>query len=1042
MRVKILSMLFFLGFIGQLMAAPTETIHGRVVDQQTGKPLAGVTVTVKGKKGGTSTNDDGWFSLNIPSERATLVISSVGYTSIEEQVVEAGASNIVISLVQNQKGMNEVVVTALGIQRTAKSLTYSAQRVGGDQINEVRDASFANTLSGKVAGLTITPSANGPGGATRVLLRGNRSIQGTNNALIVVDGVAIDNQTISGEVKDDAGSTNAGQNGSDGLSNINPDDIESMSVLKGAAGAALYGSRAANGVIMITTKRGRQGKLSVSLNSGVSAEDAFSIPKLQDQYSQGTNGMYTTATGYSWGAKATGQSVTDWRGQTVPLHTYSNNIKDFYRTAYSTNNAISVTTGTDKVQTYLSYANNNAAGIVPNNRLMRNTFNARIGVNITDKLSVDAKATYIVQNIYNKPGVGGDGLIAANVYSIPTSVNQQDLKVYKTTDVSGVETPTYWTSTDPVIMNPYWTLNNTHRDENRSRVIGLMSLKYKFTDWLNIQGRVSSDSYNEFNTSTYANNTVNYARQPGGYYSEEYNYVAERNFDVLLNGNNNITRDLKVTYNLGSSLLDRGSRHRITAADGLAYNNKYDLTYASNLKETVSTVKRQLQSVYGTAQFSFKDYLFLDLTARNDWSSTIPEPYSYFYPSIGLSAILSDMMQMPSWVSMARVRGSLTRVGNDADPYLLAQTYSYIPGGFGGYISSSNVKMLSTLKPEITSALEAGTEWRFWNDRLGIDLTYYKTNSKNQLIKVASPASSGYSSLYLNAGNIQNSGVEIVINAQPVKTREFSWNMTLNYALNKNKVISIAPGVPFVYLGSTDNVRTASPHVAEGGSYGDLYGYTWLRSKGQYVIDSVGKPVSSSTTSTVSSVGNFNPNYTIGFSNTFNYKGWSLGVLVDGKFGGVIVSGTESQLSYMGMSAYTTKYRDNPSLVLTGVHPDGSPNTTAIDAQTLWQSVTQGNYATAEFFTYDATNVRLRELTLGYEFKRLPNFLKAAKLSFVARNLLFLYRGSSILDIPGIGKRKLGIDPEASFGNSNYQGAEYFNLPTTRSLGLNLKLSF
>lgn len=1039
MRVKILSMFFLLGLIGQLMAAPLETIRGRVLDQQTGKPLAGVSVTIKGKKGGASTNDEGWFSLNIPSGGATLIISSVGYTAVE-QVVEAGASNIVISLVPDQKGMNEVIVTALGIQRTAKSLTYSAQRVGGDQINEVRDASFANTLSGKVAGLTITPSANGPGGATRVLLRGNRSIQGTNNALIVVDGVAIDNQTISGEVKDDAGSTNAGQNGSDGLSNINPDDIESMSILKGAAGAALYGSRAANGVIIITTKRGKQGKLSVNLNSGVSAESAFSIPKLQDQYSQGTNGAYTTNTGYSWGAKATGQSVTDWRGQTVPLHTYPNNIRDFYRTAFSTNNAVGVTTGSDKVQTYLSYANNNAAGIVPNNRLMRNTFNARVGVNITDKLSADAKATYIVQNIYNKPGVGGDGLIAANVYSIPTSVNQQDLKAYKTTDITGVETPTFWTSTDPVIMNPYWTLNNTHHDENRSRLIGLLSLKYKFTDWLNIQGRVSSDAYNEFNTTTYANNTVNYARQPGGYYSEEYNYVSERNFDVLLNGNNSITRDLKVTYNIGSSLLDRGSRHRITAADGLAYNNKFDLTYGSTLKETVSTVKRQLQSVYGTAQFSYKDFLFLDLTARNDWSSTIPEPYSYFYPSVGVSAILSDMIQMPSWVSMARVRGSVTRVGNDADPYLLAQTYTYITGGFGGYIASNSVKMLPTLKPEITSAVEAGTEWRFWNDRLGVDLTYYKTNSKNQLLKVTTPASSGYSSMYMNAGNIQNSGIEVVLSAQPIKTRAFSWNMTLNYALNKNKVISIAPGVPFLFLGSTDNVRTATPRVAEGGSYGDLYGYKWQRSsKGQYVVDSTGLPV---YTSAISSVGNFNPNYTIGFSNSFTYKGWSLGFLVDGKFGGVIVSGTEAELAYMGTSSYTTKYRDNASLVLSGVHADGSPNTTAIGAQALWQSVTQGNYAKAEFFTYDATNVRLRELTLGYEFKRLPSFLKAAKLSFVARNLLFLYRGKSVLDIPGIGKRKLGIDPEASFGNSNYQGVEYFNLPSTRSMGLNLKLSF
>jgi TonB-linked SusC/RagA family outer membrane protein len=1040
MRVKMLCMCLLLGFIGRLMAAPTETIRGRVTDQQTGKPLAGVSVTIKGKRGGVSTNDDGWFTLNIPADKAILVISSIGYTTVE-QPVTAGTSNITISLVQDQKGMGEVVVTALGIQRTAKSLTYAAQRVGGDQINEVRDASFANTLSGKVAGLTITPSANGPGGATRVLLRGNRSIQGNNNALIVVDGVAIDNQSISGEVKDDAGSGNMGQSGSDGLSQINPDDIESMSVLKGASGAALYGSRAANGVIMITTKRGKTGRMNLSLNSGLSAEQAFSIPKVQDQYSQGAAGNYSTATGNSWGAKIAGQSVTDWRGKTVNLQAFPNNTKDFYRTAFSTNNAIGLTAGSDKLQTYLSYANNNATGIVPGNRLMRNTFNGRFGINITDRLSADAKVTYIVQNIYNKPGVGGDGLVAANVYRIPTTVNQNDLKDYKTVDVAGLEKPTFWTNTDAVIMNPYWTVNNTHRDENRSRIMGLLSLKYKLTDWLNIQGRVSSDSYNDFNTSKYANLTANYARQPGGYYSEEYNFVSERNFDVLLNGNNDITRDLKVTYNLGSSLLDRGSRHRIMAADGLAYNNKFDLLYASGaLKQTVLTVKRQLQSVYGTAQFSFKDYLYLDVTAREDWSSTIPEPFHYFYPSVGLGAILSDMMKMPSWVSLAKVRGSLTRVGNDADPYLLAQTYNFIPGGFGGYIASSSDKRLPTLKPEITTALEVGTEWRLWNDRFGVDLTYYKTNSKNQLLSVVTPASSGFSTALLNAGNIQNSGIEVVLTAMPLKTRDFSWNLGVNYALNINKVISLAPNVPPIYLGSSDNVRTATPRVTVGGSYGDLYGYKWARtSAGQFVVDtSTGLPAYSALTS----VGNFNPNYTIGFSNTFNYKGWSLGILVDGKFGGVIVSGTESQMAYMGMSTYTTQYRDAGSWILPATGKTGGTNTKSINAEKFWQEVTQGNYAKAEFFTYDATNVRIREVTLGYDFKRLPSFLKAAKLSFVARNLLFLYRGKSVLAIPGIGKRKLGIDPEASFGNSNYQGAEYYNLPTTRSMGLNLKLSF
>lgn len=1040
MRVRILYMLFLLGMIGQSTAAPAETIRGRVTDQLTGKPLAGVSVSIKGRKGGVTTNEDGWFTINIPASTAILQFSSVGYLTAE-QSVSAGATNITITLAQDQKGMGEVVVTALGIQRQAKSLSYSAQKLGGDQVNQIRDASFANTLSGKVAGLTVTPTSNGPGGATRIVLRGNRSIQGTNNALIVVDGVAIDNQTISGEVKDEAGSANFGQSGSDGLSNINPDDIESMTVLKGAAGAALYGSRAANGVIIITTKKGKTGKMTVSLNSGLQADNAFSIPDMQTSYSQGVGGVYGTNVLTSWGAKAAGQQITDWRGQSTSLKTYSkDNVKDFYRTGVTTNNAISLTAGSDKISSYLSYANNNVNGIAPGNRLMRNTFNGRFDVNITDRLSADAKITYIVQDIYNKPGVGSDGLLAANVYSIPSSVNQNDLKAYKTTDVSGIETPTFWSSKpDPVIMNPYWTVNNTHHDENRARILGLLSLKYKITNWLNIQGRVSSDSYNEFNTQKYANNTANYARQPGGYYSEENNFVYERNYDVLLNGNNNITGDFKVSYNIGSSLLDRGSRHRVTIADGLAYTNKYDLTYASTLKETSATVKRELQSVYGTAQFSYKDFLFLDGTARNDWSSTIPEPYSYFYPSVGLTAVLSEMMKMPAWISMARVRGSWTKVGNDPDPYLLAQTYRFIPGGFGGYIASQTAAAIPALKPELTTAFETGTEWRFFSDRLGIDLTYYKTNSKNQLLSVSTAASSGYSSQYINAGNIQNSGIEIVLTATPLKTRDFAWNATLNYAYNQNKVISVAPGLAYTYLGSADLVRTVQPRVAAGGSYGDLYGARWATQKGQHLVGANGLPTWSTD---YESVGNFNPNYSIGFSNTFTYKGWSLGVLVDGKFGGVLASGTAAELAYNGMSKITEKYREDASIVLPGIHADGSTNTTGVKAEDFWKSVSLGASSNAEFFTFDATNVRLREVSFGYDFRKLPAFIRSAKLSFVARNLLFLYRGSSILDLPGIGKRKLDIDPEASYGNSNFQGVENYSLPTTRSLGLNLKLSF
>lgn len=1023
-----------------LPSFPPFTVKGKVINKNTGEPVAGASVTVKGKRGGTYTDESGKFSLAVSSGPAVLVISSVGYATIEQPVNE-NTADLTIELVDESKGLGEVVVTALGIQRTAKSLTYATQKIGGEDINEVRDANFTNTLSGKIAGLTITPSANGPGGATRIILRGSRSIQSTNNALMVIDGVAIDNSTPAGQVMNDAGDNNGGQSGSDGASNINPDDIESINVLKGATGAALYGSRAANGVIIITTKRGKPGSMTVNVNSGITVDNVMLLPKLQNQYSQGAGGAYSTNTNGNWGDKVAGQSVTDWTGKTVNLQAYPDNIKDFFRTGLSTNNAVSASGGSEKVQTYLSYANNYANGIVPGNHLMRHTFNARFGVNITQRLSVDAKITYTLQDIYNKPGVGGDGLVGANIYRVPRTVNLEDLKTYKTTDVTGIETPTYWTTPDPVYMNPYWTVNNTHHDEDRSRVTALLALKYKLTDWLNLQGRVSSDSYNDFITQKYANNTKNYARNPGGYYSEGNDFIAERNVDVLLNGTNNLTHDLKVTYNLGASVLSRKLRHRGAIADGLNFPNKFDLNYATPIpyKRIAADVNRALHSVYGTVQFSYKDFLYLDLTARNDWSSTIASPYSYFYPSVSASAILSDMFKMPAAISFSKVRAAVTQVGNDGIPYLLNQSYSYIPGGFGGYIASSSVKSIPGLKPELTKSIELGTEWRFVKNRFGIDFTYYKTNSKNQLIVVSTPASSGYASKYINAGNIQNSGIEIVLSAKVIDNKDFTWDLGLNYALNKSKVISILPGVELLPIAGT-NVRTAIPMIHTGSPYGELYGNKWQRLNGQLLVDSVqGLPVKNAD---VAALGSATPKYTAGFTNSFTYKNWSLGILVDGRFGGIVVSGTAGQLAFAGASDITSKYREAGSFVLDAVTPDGAKNTKAINAESFWKTVSGGDYSWGEVFTFDATNVRVREITLGYDFKHLPSFLKMAKLSFVARNLFFIYRGSSIFDIPGIGKRKMDFDPETSFGNSNYQGIEYYNLPPTRNLGLNLKLSF
>ena len=1016
---------------GKELMAQSRSVTGRIVDA--GKnPIPGASIVAKGTTAGVIADSDGNFSLPINATTTHLTISYIG---LKSQEIELGnRSNLgTIVLEEDKMLLNEVVVTALGIERSSKSLTYSTQKIGSDQINQIRDANFTNTLSGKIAGLTISQSANGPGGSTRILLRGNRSIQGTNNALIVVDGVAIDNQTISGQVATDFG----GQNGSDGVSNINPDDIESINVLKGAAGAALYGSRASNGVLLITTKKGKAGKINVDINSGVQMDQALSLPALQNQYSQGTGGTFAALSNSSWGAKIQGQNVTDWTGKQTTLQAYPNNIKDFFRNAYSSNNSVSVSGGSEKIMTYFSYANSSVNGIVPKNRLNRNTFNGRIALNLSKKLSVDAKVTYMLQNIYNKPGVGGDGFITANLYRIPRTVNLEDVKNYKVDNADGTETPTYWTTGESTDMNPYWTVNRTARDEGRSRVTGLVAVKYELTDWLSIQGRISSDQYNDYITQKYAHNTKIYATVAGGYYSEENDFVSEKNMDVLLSGNNKIGDDFKITYNVGGSILNRYSRRRVNAANGLRVTNKFDLTYATNLLATTATSDRDLQSVYGTAQLGYKDYLFLDLTARNDWSSTLPSPYSYFYPSVGLSAVISDMVTLPTWVSSGRVRASYSKVGNDSAPYLLSQNYNFAAGSWGGYIYSNTTKLISDLKPELTNSIELGTDWRFKENRLGVDVTYYKTNSINQLINISAIPSSGYLFRYINAGDIQNTGVELVLSAKPIVGDKFNWNIGLNYAKNVNKVKELHPNVTRLYLGGT-TVRTATPVVEEGGSYGDLYGYTWQKLNGKYVVNANGVPVQSTA---IEKIGNFNPKFSLGFTNSFSYKKFSLNVLVDGKFGGEIVSGSASQAAFFGNAETTLDHREG-SWVLPAVLADGTANSTPITAEKFWTTVSQGNYAWGQFFVYDATNVRLRELSLGYDLKILPKFVKAAKLSLVARNLFFIYRGSAKLDIPGIGKRKMDFDPEITLSNSNYQGLEYNNMPSTRSIGANLKLSF
>ncbi len=997
----------FIG-IGQLIAQD-RTLSGTIKDE-TGQALPGVNVLLKGTNRGTNSDGDGAFKLSVPSA-GTLVISSVGFET-KEIGFTASTTQLSISLNTDVRTLGEVVVTALGIEKQAKTLTYAAQQVSGKSVQDVRDANFVNTLSGKVAGMVVTQGAGGPGSAVRVTMRGNRSIQGNNNALFVIDGVPIDNST-RGQVGNDFG----GYNASDGVANINPDDIESMSILRGASAAALYGSRAANGVVIITTKKGKSGKIAVDINSGVVVESPLLLPAFQNTYTQGNGGTSNTTASGSWGGKGT---------------TYSDNVSSFFRNAVSTNNSIGITGGSEKMTTYFSYTNNYNQGLVSNNDLKRHTVNLRVTNQISKRFSTDARVTFVNQKIGNKLKVGEESGIVMNLYKIPRSVSLTDYETYENAD----GTPRYWT-TSSIYMNPYWTLNRTLNVEDRDRVMFLGSANYKLTDWLDVTARYSLDKYNDGGNYKFYNRTLLFA-QAGGSYQVFNSQNTESYMDLIIKADKSLTKDLKLNALVGGSMNYRKNQLTQTNANGLLVPNKFDLSFARSLSVNTGFGERQINAVFGSAQLSFRDYLVLEGTVRQDWASTLPKPYSYSYPSVGATFILSEAFHLPEAISFAKVRASITKVGNDAPLFLLNQTYSFGQGGTGGFVSRDDTKAIEDLKPEITTSKELGLDLRFFSNRLGLDLTMYRTNSRNQLLQLGLAPASGFSSQYINAGNIQNTGVELALTAQPYRGA-FNWNIGLNFARNVNKVVELSPDIKQAFL-SGGYGRSAGPLVVEGLPYGDMYGFAWQRdSQGRLVVDAQGKPVS---TSSQVKIGNFNPKFTLGFSNTFSWKGINAYLLIDGRFGGTITSGTDANVAFDGTADYTAANREG-NWVLPAVTAAGEANTKAINAETFWTTVSGGRYSWGEFFTYDATTVRIREMSLGYDFK-MPSAwpIKSARVSLVARNLLFLYRGSATLDIPGVGKRKLNYDPDVQLGAGNFQGVEYGNLPASRTVGLNLKLSF
>jgi TonB-linked SusC/RagA family outer membrane protein len=1017
--------------------AQTRTVKGKVTSSKDNQPVPGASVSVKGKGNSVVTGTDGNFSLTVPNGNVIIVISSVGYVNVQK-AVDANATDVVIELNENQQQLEGVVVTALGITRRTKSLVYAVQTVKTSELTEARDPNnVINSLQGKVAGAVITQGSGGPGSGARIVLRGNRSIQGTNNALIVVDGVPISNGT-NGTPTSDFGAVQ----GSDGASSINPDDIESMTILRGASAAALYGSQAGNGVIVITTKKGKKDKISVSVNSGVTTESVFALPEFQNSYGQGNNGVLkdTLLSGESWGAKMNGQPVVTHLLKPGTYSAQPNNVKDFFQKGYSLNNSISVSGGTEKMQTYLSYTNNKIAGIIQGNELIRHTVNLRLTNQISSRFSTDAKVTYLNQDIKNRPRTGEENAPVIDIYNMARNISTADAQNYEALSNIGIPTPTAFPSAlSSIYQNPYWVVNRTSINETRDRVLGFITAKFKINSWLTLSGKANIDKTFDRGDNQVSQGTILWGNS-GGDYAKQTITTTEKWFDAMLEGNNNITKDLKVNYRLGTIYQDTKYDQNGQNAGGLNITNKFSLNFAKTPSVNSSFDEKQIQSVFAQTNFSFKDAIFLDASVRRDWDSRIPSPYTYTYPAVGVSAVISDLVKnLPKVLSFLKTSINYAQVGNGGRSQLLKPFYNYQQGAGAGFLIRNPVLPID-LKPEIVKSLEFGIEARFMNNRIGFTANYYKSNSINQLLTIALPVASGYNSKYINAGDIQNKGFELVITGAPIRTKQFNWDVTFNFAANRNKILSLDPDIKQVALGSGFN-RSATPIVIEGQSYGDLVAIKWATdAKGNRVVDAAGKPV---LTKDQEFIGNFNPKATIGFTNTFEYKGIYLRLLVDGRVGGTIVSGTEMNLAFSGIPKVTEKFREG-GLNLGGVNASGTPVTATITAQDFWQIASGKRYGAGEFFAYNGTNFRVRELSLGYTIPAIKalSFIQSIKLSVVARNLFWLYRGKSTLNIPGIGTRKMWFDPDMSLGNANWQGVEYGTLPATRSFGVNLQVTF
>ncbi len=984
-------------------------VKGTVKDE-TGSPLPGVSVSIKGTTKGTQTDANGTFNLDAKAGDV-LVFSYIGYLKKE---ISVGSSLIyAVTLTSDSKNLNEVVVTALGVKKSEKSLVYANQVVDGAALNTVKSDNLMNSLNGKVAGVDISPSTSGVGGSVKVILRGNKSIQGTNQPLYVIDGVPVTNT--SNANGQPMGTYGGVPDGGDGISNLNPDDIESMTVLEGAAAAALYGSQAANGVILITTKKGKAGKASINFSSSYTNDAISYKPKFQDEYGETPNGNQ------SWGSKLSSPATAD-------------NLSQFYVHGNNFTNSINLQAGTDMAQTYFSFANTTANGVQPTNDLSRNNVTFRETAHfLNNKLTVDVNSNYVDQKIQNAPGEGLYYNTLTGLYLFPVGVDITPYKNNYSIPVAannGLGTQN-WVANEDVQQNPWWILYRNPNKATRNRSITNALVKYDVADWLSLQARGNLDRVSDtYEQDLYAG-TNSVLSVANGQYTFSDQTLTQMYGDFIANFKIPMKSDFKIDGLVGASVTDDNTVGSSQGPGlGLYIPNVFTqqnvITNGTSNVTTLSPNHSQVQSIFGSLNVSYKNWAYLTLTDRNDWSSQLAftQNDSYSYPSIGLSLILSDMVKLPDVISYAKVRGSYAEVATPVSEYV---TNGINYARSGGGVNFNTVEPNAELKPTNTKSKEAGLDLKFLNNKLTYSFTWYKSNSYNQFIQYTPASSTGYSVGYLNAGNIQNTGVEMTLGYEVFQTQKFSWNTSFNFSTNKNSIIELnpaAPTTPVIITGAGANAYESV--LATGGSYGDIYGVKFERnSSGQIMVNSSDAPINNGT---FVKVGNPNPKFQMGWSNNFNYGKFSLEFLIDGKFGGQVLSMTQMMMDSYGTSLASGQARDAGGVTVNAVDPTGK-TVTKVDAYT-WYSTIGGRSGIAEPYMYSATVVRLREAALGYNIPLANSFFKTLKLSIIGNNLLYFYK-------------KAPYDPEVTMSTGNgLSGVDVFNQPTTRRIGAQLNVSF